>query len=65
MDGYTIHSQHSNSSVGGVAYILEGLNALENELRQNVLCCRAYRHPNTEVEKFNNYIDKVMQKKKI
>ena len=82
LDGYIIHSQHSNSSAGGVAlyirnnldYIVrEDLNALENEFEtiwveiknkksQNVLCCCAYRHPNTEVEKFNNYIDKVMQK---
>ena len=49
------------------------LNALENEFEtiwveiknkksQNVLCCCAYRRPNTEVEKFNDYIDKVMQK---
>ena len=82
LDGYTIHSQHSSSSAGGVALYLrnnldyivrEDLNALENEFEtiwveiknrkgQNVLCCCAYRHPNTEVEKFNNYIDKVMQK---
>ena len=82
LDGYIIHSQHSNSSAGGVALYLrknldyivrEDLNALENEYEtiwveiknkksQNVLCCCAYRHPNTEVEKFNNYIDKVMQK---
>ena len=82
LDGYTIHSQHSNSSAGGVAlylrnnldYIIrEDLNALENEFEtiwveiknkksQNALCCCAYRHLRTEVEKFNNYIDKVMQK---
>ena len=44
--------------------VREDLNALENEFEtiwveiknkksQNVLCCCAYRHPNTEVEKFN------------
>ena len=29
---------------------------------QNVLCCCSYRHPDTETEKFNKYIDKVMTK---
>ena len=82
LDGYTIFSQHSNSSAGGVALyvknnldfiVREDLNALENEFEtiwvelknkksQNVLCCCAYRHPNTEVEQFNKYMDKVMDK---
>ena len=29
---------------------------------QNVLCCCAYRHPNTEIDKFNKYINRVMAK---
>ena len=53
--------------------IREDLNVLENEFEtiwveiknkesQNVLCCCAYRHPNTEIDKFNKYIDTVMAK---
>ena len=56
-----------------IIIVREDLNALENEFEtiwveiknkksQNVLCFCAYRHPNTEVEKFNSYTDKVMQK---
>ena len=29
---------------------------------QNVLFCCTYRHPNTDINKFNNYIDNIMQK---
>ena len=51
--------------------IRDDLNVLENEFEtiwveiknkksQNVLCCCAYRHPNTEIDKFNKYINRVM-----
>ena len=55
--------------------IRDDLNVLENEFEikliwveiknrksQNVLCCCAYRHPNTEIDKFNEYINRVMAK---
>ena len=35
---------------------------IKNKKSQNILCCSSYRHPNTEIEKFNKYIDKVMTK---
>ena len=35
---------------------------IKNNKFQNVLCCCAYRHPNTDVEKFINYMDKIMTK---
>ena len=53
--------------------IRDDLNVLENEFEtvwveiknkksQNVLCCCAYRHSNTEIDKFNKYINRVMAK---
>ena len=35
---------------------------IKNKRSQNILCCCSYRHPNTEIEQFNKYIDKVMTK---
>ena len=35
---------------------------IKNNKFQNVLCCCAYRHPNTDVEKFINCMDKIMTK---
>ena len=35
---------------------------IKNTKGQNVLCCCTYRHPNTDINKFNNYIDNIMQK---
>ena len=35
---------------------------IKNKKSQNILCCCSYRHPNTEIEKFNKYIDKVITK---
>ena len=35
---------------------------IKNNKGQHVLCCCAYRHPNTDIKKFNNYIDSMMQK---
>ena len=29
---------------------------------KNIICCCAYRHPDTDVKKFNDHIDQVMQK---
>ena len=77
LNGYDLHSKHSNSSAGGTAiYIksnLDGLSIAEDELEtvwveiknnkcQNAPCCCAYRHPNTDIEKFINYMDKIMTK---
>ena len=53
--------------------IRDDLNVLEDEFETiwveiknkkslNVLCCCAYRHPNTEIDKFNEYINRVMAK---
>ena len=81
MNGYVIHSQHSNNSAGGVAlyvkfkldhFIREDLFVLEDEFEtlwveiknskgQTFLCCCAYRHPNTDIKKFNDHIDDIMQ----
>ena len=81
-NGYTLHSQHSKCSAGGVAlyvkstldYMLrDDLSVIENEYEtlwveikssksQNVLCCCAYRHSNTDVKKFNEYVDQTMHK---
>ena len=77
-----LHSQHSNSSAGGVAlyvksnldhFARDDLSILEDEFEmiwieikntkgQNVLYCCTYRHPDTDIKKFNNYIDNIMQK---
>ena len=82
MNGYVLHSQHSNSSAGGVAlyvnsnldhFIREDLSVLEDEFQtllvemknskgHSFLCCCAYRHPNTDIKKFNDHIDVIMQK---
>ena len=35
---------------------------IKNSKSQNVLCCCAYRHPNTDVKKFNEYVDQTMHK---
>ena len=35
---------------------------IKNLKSQNVLCCCAYRHPNTDVKKFNEYVDQTMHK---
>ena len=35
---------------------------IKNTKDKNILCCCAYRHPNTDVKKFNDYIDQIMQK---
>ena len=35
---------------------------IKNKKSQNILCCCAYRHPNTEIEKFNKYIDGIITK---
>ena len=35
---------------------------IKNSKSQNVLCCCAYRHPNTDVKKFNEYVDQTMNK---
>ena len=35
---------------------------IKNIKYKNVLCCCAYRHPNTDVKKFNNHIDQIIQK---
>ena len=35
---------------------------IKNKKSQNVLCCCTYRHPNTEIDKFNKYINRVMAK---
>ena len=34
----------------------------KNTEDKNILCCCAYRHPNTDVKKFNDHIDQIMQK---
>ena len=35
---------------------------IKNLKSQNVLCCCAHRHPNTDVKKFNEYVDQTMHK---
>ena len=35
---------------------------IKNSRSQNVLCGCAYRHPNTNVDKFNDYINQTMEK---
>ena len=35
---------------------------IKNSKSQNVLCCCAYRHPNTDAKKFNEYVDLTMHK---
>ena len=35
---------------------------IKNTKGQNVLCCCTYRHPITDINKFNNYIDNIVQK---
>ena len=35
---------------------------IKNSKSQNVLCGYAYRHPNTNVDKFNDYINQTMEK---
>ena len=35
---------------------------IKNSKSQNVLCGCAYRHPNTNVDKFNDYINQTMEK---
>ena len=53
--------------------IREEVNVTENEFEcicievknsksQNILCCCAYRHPNTELQSFMDYIDKTLTK---
>ena len=53
--------------------IREGLNVAENEFEciwkevnnskiQIILCCCAYRHSNTELQSFMDYIDKTLNK---
>ena len=33
---------------------------IKNTKDKNILCCCAYRHPNTNVKKFNDHIDQIM-----
>ena len=35
---------------------------IKNTKDKNILCCCAYRHPNTDVKKFNDHTDQIMQK---
>ena len=35
---------------------------IKNSKSQNILCGCAYRHPNTDVKKFNDYVNQTMQK---
>ena len=30
--------------------------------KKNILCCSAYRHPNTDVDEFKDHLEKVFQK---
>ena len=83
LEGYSLHSQPSKSSYGGVAlYVDEKLdhfcrndlglsekNLLETiwvEIKQkkskNILCCCAYRHPDTDVDEFKDHLEKSFKK---
>ena len=53
-------------------FVRDDLSSLEDEFEtlwieikntkdKNILCCCAYRHPNTDVKKFNDHIDQIMQ----
>ena len=35
---------------------------IKQKKSKNILCCRAYRHPDTDVEEFKDHLEKVFQK---
>ena len=83
LEGYSLHSQPTKSSYGGVAlYVNEKLDhfcrndlglskknlyetiwvEIKQKKSKNILCCCAYRHPDTDVEEFKDHLEKVFQK---
>ena len=73
---YQLHSQPTKSACGGVAMYtkksLDRLNALEDEFEtlwievntgprcENIIACCAYRHPDTDADKFIEYLESTL-----